>query len=344
VDHYDHDATTFSTSQALSTEGTIETSPPGSFSNSRSTIKNTGYFAQAQVNVREVLFVTAGLRAEDNSTFGEALGTPLLPRLGASLVQPIGHATVRFRGSWGRAIRAPLPGQAFGSSQPTQINLANPRLAPEQQQGWDAGFDLEFGSQASLSVTGYDQTAKDLIVYVQVGTLPVPTYQYQNLGRVSNRGIEVEAKLAIQPLQLRTQYAYVRSRIEDLGPNTTSGDLEVGDQPPGIPRHTAGAALTLVPLAGTTLTAGMTYVGSFSNLDAIVVFRCLGGTGPCPATGFNRSYPGFAKFNAALTQRLTRTLEGFVSVDNLTNNEAYELNNLNPIIGRVTMVGLHITY
>jgi len=99
-----------------------------------------------------------------------------------------------------------------------------------------------------------------------------------------------------------------------------------------------------VPLAGTTLTAGMTYVGSFSSLDAIVVFRCLGGTGPCPATGFSRSYPGFTKFNAALTQRLARGLEGFISVDNLTNNEAYEANNLNPIIGRMTMVGLHLTY
>src|SRR5882724_6586869 len=344
VDHYEQDATSFSAADALSTEGTIETSPPGSFSNSRITITNTGYFGQAQLSVKEALFLTAGLRAEDNSTFGEALGTPLLPRLGASFVQPVGRVTVKVRGSWGRAIRAPLPGQAFGSVTPTQINLANTGLAPEQQQGWDAGLDLEFGNRASFSVTGYDQMAKDLIVYVQVATLPVPTYQYQNLGRVSNRGIELEAKLAIQPILLRAQYSYVRSRIEDLGSNTTSGDLKVGDQPPGVPQHTAGAALTVAPLAGTTFTAGMTYVGSFRNPDAITLFRCIGGTGPCPATGFNRTYPGFTKFNAGFTQRLTRALEGFVSVDNVTNNEAYEANNSSPVMGRITMVGLHLTY
>jgi outer membrane receptor protein involved in Fe transport len=345
VDHYDQDATSFSTAQALSTEGTIETSPPGSFSNSRITITNTGYFAQAQLSIKEALFLTAGLRAEQNSTFGEALGTPLLPRLGLSFVQPVGNVTVKLRGSWGRAIRAPMPGQAFGTVTATQINLANSGLAPEQQQGWDAGVDLEFGSRASLSVTGYDQTAKDLIVYVQVATLPAPTYQYQNLGRVSNRGIELEGKLAIRPVQLRAQYGYVRSRIEEVGSNITSGDdLKVGDQPPGVPQHTAGAALTIVPSAGTTLTAGMTYLGGFTNPDAIILFRCLGGTGPCPARGFNTNYPGFTKFNAAFTQRLTRGLEGFVSVDNLANNEAYEANNLNPIIGRVMMVGLHLTY
>jgi len=228
VDHYDQEATSFSTSQALSTEGTVETSPPGSFSNSRSTITNTGYFAQAQLGLHETLFLTAGLRAEENSTFGASLGTPLLPRLGLSLVHPFGQMTVKVRGSWGRAIRAPLPGQAFGSSSATQINLANPKLAPEQQRGWDAGFDLDFGTQASLSVTGYDQTAKDLIVYLQVADTPLPTYQFQNLGRVSNRGIEVEGRLAVRAVQLKAQYGYVRSRIEDVGPNAASTGLTVG--------------------------------------------------------------------------------------------------------------------
>jgi outer membrane receptor protein involved in Fe transport len=102
--------------------------------------------------------------------------------------------------------------------------------------------------------------------------------------------------------------------------------------------------MTLAPVGGTTVTLGMTYVGSFTNTDALTLFRCIGGTGPCPSTGFNTTYPGFAKFNAAFTQRLRPGFEGFVSVDNLTNNEAYEANNSSPVIGRVTMVGFHFTY
>lgn len=347
VDHYDQDASSFVTSRALNTTGTIVTSPAGSLSESRSNVTNTGYFAQAQVSVRDVVFLTAGLRAEDNSTFGSDLGTPVFPRVGLSLVRAVSGATVKLRGSYGRSIRAPLPGFAFGSVSIASITLANPLLGPEQQQGWDAGVDLVFGGRASLSVTGYDQRAKDLIVFIQVASTPLPTFQFQNIGRVSNRGIEVEGALTLRPFQLRAQYGYVRSRIEDLGPGAIpGGDLQVGDRPIGVPAHTAGGTLTAMPLAGTTMTAGITYVGSYRQSDLLAQFRCFGGTGSCQPTSrdYIVIYPSFTKVNATLTQRLTRYLEGFVSVDNLTNNEVFEVLNTVPVMGRMTMVGLHASY
>ena len=346
VDHYDQATSNFSTSQALNTEGTIQTSPPGSFNGSSVTIHNTGYFAQAQVNVRDALFFTGGLRAEDNSTFGANLGTPVLPRVGLSYVREVGQATmVKVRGSYGRAIRAPSPEFAIGSITATQIQLANPLLAPEQQQGWDAGVDLVFGNRASLSVTGYDQTAKDLIAFLQVGTTPVPTFQYQNVGRVSNRGVEIEGSLNFRLVQLKVQYGYVRSRIENLGPPATGDGLKVGDEPSGIPAHTAGATLRLEPREGTILTAGLTYVGSYRQTDFLALFSCIGGTGLCaPDFDFTTTFDGFTKINAGLTQRLTRQIEGFLSVENLTNNEAYEGLNTYPVMGRMTMAGLHVSY
>jgi outer membrane receptor protein involved in Fe transport len=299
------------------------------------------------VDVHDVIFLTAGLRAEDNSTFGQDLGTPVLPRAGLSLVRQVGLATIKVRGSYGKALRAPAPGQAFGVVLPSQINLANPLLAPERQQGWDAGIDLVFGNRGSLSVTGYDQTAKDLIMFVQVPGDSLPTFQFQNVGRVANSGIEVEGTLILHRLQLKGQYGYVRSRIEDLGSNASSGAaLQVGDRPDRTPKHTAGAAVTLAPRTGTTLTAGLTYVGSWRYTDVLAQLRCFGGEGPCQPTprDYVVTYPGFAKMNAALTQRVTRQLEGFVSVDNVTNNEAYESDNTVPVMGRITMVGLHVTF
>ncbi len=344
IDHYERDANSFSTSQALNTDGTIETSPPGAVTQNRATTTNTGYLTQAQVSIGDALYVTAGLRAEESSTFGADLGTPVLPRVGLSFVQEIAQATVKLRASWGRAIRVPSPGQAFGSASSFQINLPNTMLAPERQRGWDAGVDLTFGNRASLSVTGFNQTAEDLIVYLQVASTPLPTYQFQNLGRVTNRGIEVEGTLAYRALLLKAQYGYVRSRIAELGPAEGSG-LKVGDQPEGVPTHTAGAALTFTPREGTSLTAGMTYVGSQRNTDGIALFQCLGGTGPCPSDfTFAVTYPGFTKFNAAVAHRLSRALEGFVSIDNLTNNQAYESDNSNPVFGRTTMAGLRFTY
>jgi hypothetical protein len=51
---------------------------------------------------------------------------PVLPRLGLSAVRRFGQVDVKIRGAYGRAIRAPAPGQAFGGVDPTQITLANP--------------------------------------------------------------------------------------------------------------------------------------------------------------------------------------------------------------------------
>jgi outer membrane receptor protein involved in Fe transport len=353
VDHYAQELIQFHTNRALNTDGTITTAPPGTPNELISTVTNTGYFAQAQLGVHEALFLTAGARAEDNSTFGSDVGLTVLPRFGASFVRPVGATTVKIRASYGKALRTPSAGEAAGSSSPTSIKLANPDLVPEEQRGWDAGIDLVFGARGSLSVTGYDQTATDLIALLQVGAVPAPTYQYRNVGRASNKGLEVEGTVALAwGAQLKAQYGYVRSRIEDAG--TAGGSVQAGDVPVLIPAHTAGASFTVTPRTGTTVTVGMTYVGDYREYDTLAELRCLGSLSAdvCPAEflstfslrDFLKTYPGFAKFNATVSHRFGQHVEGFLSVDNLTNNEAYEFYNASVVMGRVTTVGLHFTY
>jgi outer membrane receptor protein involved in Fe transport len=345
VDHYDWSGGNFSTSRALNASGTIATSPSDSIRISRTDVKNTGVFAQLQVGLRDAVYLTAGLRADDNSNFGDELGTPLLPRVGLSVVRQVGEATVKARAAYGEAFRAPQFGASTGLVTATSITLSNPSLAPEQQQGWDAGVDVMFGDRWSLSVSGYDQTARDLIAFVQLGTDPLPTYQYLNVGRVKNRGIEVEGALTFTGVQLRAQYGYTQSRIDELGA-AAGGTLEVGDQPEKVPSHTAGGSLTVTPAGGTTLTGGLTYVGSYRRYDGLASLRCSGGTGPCQANprDYYVMYPGFVKLNATVSQRLTRQIEGFLTVDNLTNSGEYEGYSLAAVMGRITMAGLHVTY
>jgi len=345
VDHYDWSGGNFSTSRALNASGTISTSPSGSVRISRTDVKNAGVFAQLQVGLRDAVYLTAGLRADDNSNFGDELGTPLLPRVGVSVVRQVGEATVKARAAYGEAFRAPQFGASTGLVTATSITLSNPSLAPEQQQGWDAGVDVTFGERWSLSISGYDQTARDLIAFVQLGTDPLPTYQYLNVGRVKNRGIEVEGALTFTGVQLRAQYGYTQSRIDELGA-AAGGTLEVGDQPERVPSHTAGGTLTVTPAGGTTLTGGLTYVGSFRRYDGLASLRCSGGTGPCQTNprDYYVMYPGFVKLNATVSQRLTRQIEGFLTVDNLTNSREYEGYSLAAVMGRITMAGLHVTY
>ncbi len=345
-DHYSYRLSSYFTSGAVNTTGAIVTDPNRPVSAYQTITTNTGYFVQGQLSFRDALFLTGGLRAERNSDFGDSLGTPVSPQGGVSYVHALGNVSVKVRGSWGRAIRPPVPGSKAGSISPVSITLANPGLAPERQQGWDAGMDAVFGARGSLSVTYYHQTAENLIQLVLVQSDSVSTYQNQNVGRVKNAGVEVEGAVSAGLLKLKAQYGYVRSRIEDLGPNYT-GSSRVGDRPFNTPTHTAGASLTVAPVKGPTVAGGLTYVGSYNQTDLIALFSCFGRTGPCRSGG-SRSYivafPSFVKVNATISQRLTSLVSGFVSVDNLTNDMAHEPAEIAPVTGRTTTIGFQFHY
>ncbi len=330
---------------AVNTTGSIATGAGGAISATRTETTNSGYFAQAQVGFRDAVFLTAGLRAEINSDFGDSLGTPVLPRVGVTLVRTVRATTVKLRGSWGRAIRAPSPGRKLGFSSPTTIQLSNPTLGPERQQGWDAGFDLVFGGRGALSLTYFRQIADDLADAVVLATTPVVTQQFQNVGRVRNSGVEVEASLAAGPFSLRGQYGYVRARIRELSP-TYAGDLRVGDEPLLSPAHTAGASVSFSSSPRWTISGGATYVGRWTYYDFVALFRCQGGTEACRAgfRDYQITYPAMLKLNLGITRQLTPLLAAFLAIDNLTNNDAYEGNNLAPVRGRTSSIGLRFEH
>jgi iron complex outermembrane recepter protein len=346
ADHYDIGDDSYFTGGATNTTGTIQTDPGQPFTVSRAPQTNSGVFAQTQVGVADQLFLTAGVRAEQNSAFGQRLGTPVSPRFGIAYAPSLGSLTLKLRASYGQAIRPPDAGEEDAILTPSTLQLANPRLSPERQSGWDTGIDAAFGGRGSIGVTYYDQIASDLIDGVTINADTNPqVQQFQNLGRVQNRGVELEGTLRLGFGQLAAQYAITNSRVESLGP-LYGGDLEVGDQLLVVPQHTGGLSLAMSPLRRTTVTVGLTYVGSWTNYDVLAELKCFGGTGPCAPTtrGYIRPYPGFAKVNLAVTQQLTSVVSAFVTVKNATNNDAIEFFNAQPIQGRVTVAGVRVHY
>lgn len=344
VDHWSYTAAGFTTFEALTTSGSILLVPGASVFVDRTVTRNTGYFAQVQAGFRDAVFATVGLRAERNTDFGDSLGTPLLPRFGLTYVHTLGLTTVKLRGSWGRAIKPPGPGAKVGFKSSFRDQLPNPNLGPERQRGWDAGFDVTIGSRGALGFTYYDQIADNLIDRV-VRLTPVQTQQYQNVGRVRNRGVEVEGTFAAGGIRVQGQYGYARARVESLSP-TYAGDLQVGDQVHLRPKHTFGLSGTTALGSGTTISGGVVYLGSWTNTDLMGLIRCFGGTGPCLPTDrdYLIRYPALLKVNATLTQRLNRALTGFVSIDNLTNNDRHEVDNISPVMGRTTTLGARLEY
>jgi outer membrane receptor protein involved in Fe transport len=353
LDQYVQLVTNLSAPNALATSGTITTAPAGRISYSDNSITNKGYFAQAQLALRDALFVTLGIRAEDNASFGKDYGLATLPRVGVSFVKPLGVAMLKLRASYGASLRTPSPNQATGRTGTSSVQLANPDLAPERQKGWDGGIDLVMGRKGSLSISGFDQTALDLIAYLTVATTPVVAHRFQNIGRVSNKGIELEGAFTpTASIAFRAQYGYVRSRIEEVG--SAGGQVAAGDPPVEVPAHTAGAAITITPRNGTTINTGLTYVGSFNGMDWLTELRCLasGTTDACPPSYLDKAslrdfivrYPGFAKINVSVVHSFSPHLDAFIAVDNLTNNTAFEFDNSVPQTGRTMTGGLEVSF
>ncbi|MEO7986232.1 MAG: TonB-dependent receptor [Gemmatimonadales bacterium] len=327
---------------ALVATGAIAFDPTQPPAVTRGIGSNTGVFAQAQVGVHNHLFLTAGLRGERNSSFGTNYGTAVAPRVGVSFVRPLGRVTVKARASYGEGLRPP----EFSSNQDGRGFRSNPSLGPEEQVGGDGGLDLYLGSKLSFGVTYYDQTARGLISTVLVDPSTDPaTFQFQNIGRVKNKGLELEMTLRLARLTLSGQYSVTNSAVLDLDA-TYTGDLRVGDRPLGIPKHSAGANATFSLSPRTAVNASLVYLGPRSNYDGLALFGLFYGGAPFRGSlrDYWITYPAVVKGNVGIQHAFTDQLAALLRVENLTNNLRSEAGNGVLIPGRRTTVGLRLTY
>ncbi len=333
-DHFTTEDDAFVAPLARNFEGNINTEPSVPITAIRGPTRNTGYFAQTQLNLRDALFLTGGLRVDQNTIIGDE--DPVSPRVGIAYNHPLGGTTVKLRVAYGEAIRAPQAIDRLGLDFGFVRFLPSLDLRAERQKGVDAGVDLAWGA-ALVSATYYRQTAEDLIqdVFVGVDTVnSVPIFQSQNVGRVRNTGLELQAALPVGGVQLTGNYAYTSSKVLELSPGFI-GDLLPGDQVLEIPKHTAAATIAVTPFRGTIVASGLTYVGKRTSYDNVAQ---IGGT--CAGRDCFATYPEFLKANLSVTQTLTPKISALFAVENLTNNNTGEQFDFLPSLGRITTVGV----
>jgi TonB-dependent starch-binding outer membrane protein SusC len=225
--------------QAQTVGGAVQTA-----SQSISEIRTVGSFLQAQLGFGETLTFTGALNVEGSSAFGPDERWQLFPRLGASWViaeEPwfadgaLGNilSSARLRGSYGETGGQP-PGAYFrfdnlvttaygGRAGLVSSTVAgNPELAPERQREWEGGFEVGFlEDRIGLEFTYYDQYTRDLVLGVPIHLSAGYTTQFQNVGEVSNRGVEIG--LNTVPVQTpgftwrsNLSYSANRNRVERL--------------------------------------------------------------------------------------------------------------------------------
>jgi outer membrane receptor protein involved in Fe transport len=348
IDHWAYSTNSTYLSETPSVTGTLTILPSTFVVLSRHAFTNTGYYGQLQVGLRDAVFLTAGLRGDQNDNFGANVGTSWAPRVGLSAVRQLGTASVKVRGSYGKAIRPPAYGTATLFIFPGLVQLGNPNLQPEEQIGFDTGLELDFGRRASLQVTYYNQTAKNLIDSEQLSFDPTTfttTQQYLNLGRVKNTGWEFQGSVSpFEPLTLTGSVSITNSTIDSLGPGY-GGNFQVGDRLLGVP-HTVGGLTVSYALPRTTVSAGVTYADSWVNVDWVRYYNDLyvNGVFTNPYRSYWITYPAFARIRASVMQQLTKQVSAFVQVENATNRQTGEQDNFSLTAGRTSTVGLRVKY
>ena len=304
-----------------------------------------GAFGQVNASVSDIVFLTAGLRGEWNSSFGDAYGVARLPLLGAAIVNEVGPVVVKTRASYGKGIRPP-PIDADKVAQLAQlIQRANPQLAPESQSGTELGVDAYLEKWAAIKITRYQQVAEGLIQQVLVDEQSKPrVVQQQNIGTIRNAGWEFEGNGDIVWLGLIANYARTDSRVHSIAPRYT-GTLRPGDRMLEVPSWTASATATA---GGSDRSLALTLwrVGDWINYDWISLYTAVLKKDPNrgPPRSYWIRYPGFTQIRVSALEKIGQSWEIFVRGDNLTNVQNASRDNLHVNTGRTITLGMNTRY
>jgi TonB-linked SusC/RagA family outer membrane protein len=216
----------------------------------RERVINAGFFGQGLFDYRNRYFLTAGVRVDGNSAFGENLGLQVYPKVSASYVISDesfwneSWGQLKLRGAYGHSGRAPGAfdkartfDPAGWGGQPAFLpeNVGNPDIGPERTKELELGFESSLiDNRLLLDFTWYRAKTTDALFDVrQIPSLGFEDPQLRNVGELQNTGVELSAIGTIIRSERLTwdlggSFATNFSKVLDLG-GAASFLIEDGD-------------------------------------------------------------------------------------------------------------------
>jgi outer membrane cobalamin receptor len=248
------------------------------------------------------LTVTAGVRAEDNSSFG----TRVVPRVGASYALRQGSdfwGATRLLTSYGLGIKEPNFTQSFEAD---PCFPGNPDLQPERSTTFNAGVDQALVSDhVHVSVNYFHNDFHDIVSFAggpPTTSCPYGTGTFFNTDSARAYGVNSAIETRITHwLSVRGQYSYDDSRVLKA-PNATD------------PTLTPGNRLFLRPLNSAVLIVNAAFRRMNWNLSGYYVGRET----DSDFLGLGYTYnPGYVLWNMAASIPIRRNLSAIGRVENI---------------------------
>jgi TonB-linked SusC/RagA family outer membrane protein len=172
-----------------------------------------GVYVQQQLSWRDRLFLTAAIRADDNSAFGQNFDRVYYPKFSASWVVsdesffalPFLN-TFRLRGAYGESGKQPATYSAVrsyvGATGPNDVAavtpqfIGNPDLSPERGKEFEGGFEAGLlNDRLGIEFTYYNKRTVEAILDRETPpSIGIPGTQPFNAGEIRNSGIELLAR------------------------------------------------------------------------------------------------------------------------------------------------------
>ena len=203
-------------------------------------VVNAGAFIQEQLDYKEWIYFTAGLRMDASSAFGEDFDYATYPKFSASFIpftaldmEVNNVSSFRIRGAWGQSGQQPGAFDRFTTFVPVNSsegagvlpgNPGNQELKPEVATEWELGFELGlFEDRIGFEATYWDRIVEDALIdrtYAPSGGFT--TSQLTNAGRLAGKGWEfgLNSNVVQNPnfnLNVYANAAYLSETVESLG-------------------------------------------------------------------------------------------------------------------------------
>jgi vitamin B12 transporter len=239
---------------------------------------SNAFFVEDRLS-RGAFELSVGVRRDHYDTFGSETS----PRIGAAWTR----SGNKFHAAYGEAFRAPQIGELYLPF------FGNPDLHAERSKSAEIGYDRFFDSGASVSITAFRNTFRDLIVY------DLAASKFGNVGLARSRGVEIAATNRLGPFTSALSYTYLRAIEEPTG-------LQLARRP----KHSGSLALGYDRGAGTAQLV-VARVGSRPDVNDLFPF----------GTVTNAAYTV-----ADLTLRWRMgTITPYAKIENLTNTRYQEV-------------------
>ena len=275
------------------------------------------------------LILSAGVRAEDNTTFG----TRVVPRAGAVLALRYGTGfwgDTRVRFSYGQGLKEPSLGESFGSD---PCFPGNNTLKPERSRTIDAGFDQFLASEKlRLSATYFGNRYRDIVSFAfDSVTTPACTFgtgTFFNTDLARARGVNLSGDFRPHRwLGVRGNYSFDDTRVLKA-PNAFASVELPGNH---LLRRPVNSGSLILDANFRAWTLSLT--GYFTGLRTDSDFLGFGIT----------RNPGYARFDIASSYNIGRGISLYARATNLFDKQYQDAIGF-PALGRDVRVGMNYRF